>query len=517
MRRKYFLLSVLLLHFAVLSFSQQIRGIGIVAYDPVTDEEVRLYNESWALLVGVNKYRHVTPLDYAVADAKGMKKLLVDRFHFNPDRVVMLLDEQATGAGIKSAFSKLLRSDPEDRLIVFFAGHGTQIDLPTGGEMGFLVPVDGKVSSASDLYTTCISMQELRNLTDLIPAKHQLFLVDACYGGLAAVTSRSLSRETQRYLQKLSSARARQIITAGGKGEQVIENPKWGHSAFTYKLIEGLEKGLADLTGDYLVTATELFTYLKPAVTAAAGNRQTPVFKSFSEDEGDFVFVLGMPTYRVSFVSTPPTAVVMIDGESVGLTPLTIDLERGNYELQVFKSGYQLYERKLNVTGKRTITAALTEDVYELAIASNPSGGQVFINGVERGTTALVVKMKPGDYTILVEKEGYHPWTQEIAIYSNESVTARLIPETDKPPVAQKPEDAKPVVRREKPAREKPPARLPEQKVKKGKGGKTILYVLGGLAVAGGAAAFLLAGGGGDEGPSATPGPTSLPDPPDFP
>ncbi len=268
------------------------------------------------------------------------------------------------------------------------------------------------------------------------------------------------------------------------------------------------------MTGDYLVTASELFTYLKPAVTAASDNRQTPVFKSFSEDEGDFVFVIGLPTYSVRIASTPPGAVVMIDGESIGLTPVTVDLERGGYQLEIFKSGYQLYEQKLTVTESTEITATLPEDVYELAIASNPSGGQVFINGVERGMTALVVKMKPGAYTILIEKEGYHPWTREIAVNSNQSITATLTATTEPAPVAEKPEVAKPEVKKEEPAKQKPEVEPSKQRVAKGKGSKTLLYVLGGVAVAGGAAAyFLLAGGGGEE----EPGPQTLPGPPEFP
>ena len=34
--------------------------------------------------------------------------------------------------------------------------------------------------------------------------------------------------------------KARQIITAGGRGEKVIEKSEWGHSAFTKNLLSGL-------------------------------------------------------------------------------------------------------------------------------------------------------------------------------------------------------------------------------------------------------------------------------------
>ncbi len=475
--------------------SQDKRSIGLVAPHPITGDEVEMYRESWPILIGINRYSFVDMLDYAVADADSVRSLLIRQFEFNPKNIIFLKDERATKARITEAFGTLLQTHPNDRVLVFYAGHGTQIDLPGGGEMGFLIPADGKAGGSAELYSTCISMQEIRNLSSLIPAKHVLFLVDACYGGLAATTSRVLARETKQYLRKITVSKARQIITAGGRGEQVIEKPEWGHSAFTYKLIEGLEKGLADVTGDYLVTASELFTYLKPSVSAASDNRQTPVFKAFTEDEGDFVFVLAKPTYAIDVASFPSGALVMVDGERMGLTPLTLDLERGEYQLEIFKGGYQLYRQTLTVAGSATITAQLVEDVYELAITSNPSGGQVYINGVERGKTALVVKLKPGTYTILIEMEGYHPWTREIEVTSNQSVTASFVGLAELPPVVRKTEEKKP---EETPR--KPPMKE-EQKLTKQKKSKTWLYVVGGLAVAGGAAAYFILSGEEEAGP----------------
>lgn len=477
---------------------QQRRGIGVVAADPITGEEVEMYQDSWAILIGINRYKFVDMLDYAVADVDSVGSLLIRQFGFKPENVRVLKDVQATKARITEAFGTLLQTQQEDRVLVFYAGHGTQIDLPGGGEMGFLIPVDGKVGSSAELYSSCISMQEIRNLSSLIPAKHVLFLVDACYGGLAATTSRSLARETKQYLKKITVSKARQIITAGGRGEQVIEKPEWGHSAFTYKLLEGLEKGLADVTGDYLVTASELFTYLKPAVSAASDNRQTPVLKGFTEDEGDFVFVLATPTYAVNFTSEPSGALVILDGKEVGLTPLELEIERGKHELEMFKGGYKANKQKLDVSGEATVTAQLVEDVYELAITSNPSGGQVYINGVERGMTSLLVKMKPGRYTILIEKDGYHTWTQEIEVTSNQSVTATMSKATEPAPVVQRPEKK----------REETPEKKPEKsrtEVAKGKGSKTWLYIVGGIAVAGGAAAYFILGGEEAAAPGAPP------------
>ena len=122
-------------------------------------------------------------------------------------------------------------------------------------------------------------------------AKHVLFLIDACYGGLAATNTRGLDESSPGFLEKITRDKSRQIITAGGRGEQVIEKAEWGHSAFTKNLLSGLRDSKADTDSDGIITAQELGTYLKKKVTIDSDNRQTPKTRNLSSDEGEFVFV----------------------------------------------------------------------------------------------------------------------------------------------------------------------------------------------------------------------------------
>jgi len=141
------------------------------------------YANSLALVIGINKYQNVSPLGYAVNDAKAVAELLVGRFKFPKENVTLLLDEKATADEIRRTFMGYTdngKTGPDDRLLVFFAGHGHTI---TGkrGEVGFLVPVDGKINDIN----TLVRWDELTRNADLVPAKHIFFLMDACYGGLA--------------------------------------------------------------------------------------------------------------------------------------------------------------------------------------------------------------------------------------------------------------------------------------------------------------------------------------------
>ena len=249
----------------------------------ITTEDI--YDNSWALIIGIDKYQNVQKLNYAVDDAESIKEILEDSFHFHLDNISILINEEATKQNILKSFSEITKNaKSNDRVLVFFAGHGDTMDLPGGGEMGYLLPVDGDIE---DLYLSSIGMDELKKLSLMSKAKHVLYLIDACYGGIAAIGSRGLEPETTpNYIEKITKDKSRQVITAGGKGEQIIERSEWGHSAFSLNLKRGLKEGRADLNSDGYITANELALFLSEKVTIDSENQQTPQFGRMTSQEG---------------------------------------------------------------------------------------------------------------------------------------------------------------------------------------------------------------------------------------
>ena len=248
-----------------------------------------IYDDSWAVIIGIDKYENLSNLDYAVADAEAVKDMLINKFDYPEKNVKLLLNEEANKTNIVNIISDVsLKAGEDDRILVFYAGHGETMDLPAGGEMGFLLPVDG---NENNLYASAIRMDDLKDFSYLSKSKHMLFLVDACYGGLAAVGTRSLEQtNTPNYLEKISNIKSRQIITAGGKEEKVVEKSEWGHSAYTKNLLSGLNDELADINEDGYITALELGSYLSEKVTFDSESRQTPQLRRLTSDEGEFVF-----------------------------------------------------------------------------------------------------------------------------------------------------------------------------------------------------------------------------------
>jgi hypothetical protein len=135
-------------------------------------------------------------------------------------------------------------------------------------------------------------MDELKRISLMSKAKHLLYLVDACYGGLLTIGARGFdSQTTPNYIDKRTKNKSRQIITAGGRGEEVIEKSEWGHSAFTLNLNRGLKDGNADYNADGYITANELGMFLSEKVTIDSHNQQTPQYGRMTSQEGEFVFV----------------------------------------------------------------------------------------------------------------------------------------------------------------------------------------------------------------------------------
>ena len=254
----------------------------------LTTEDI--YDNSYALIIGIDKYQNVQPLNYAVKDAESIQDILVNTFDFPEDNVTLLKNEEATKQNILKSFSEITKkAEDSDRVLIFFAGHGETMDLPEGGEKGYLIPVEG---DSEDLYLTGLPMEELRQIALISRAKHMLYLVDACYGGIAAIGSRGLdSKRTPSYIDKITKDKSRQVITAGGRGEQVIEKPEWGHSAFTLNLKRGLQDSRADYNSDGYITANELGLFLREKVTVDSENQQTPQYGRMTSQEGEFVFI----------------------------------------------------------------------------------------------------------------------------------------------------------------------------------------------------------------------------------
>lgn len=355
------------------------------------------YGASWAVVIGIDDYARWPKLQYATRDAQAMRQALIERFGFAADHVFSLENGEATRNRILATFHDRLSHDvgKNDRIFVFFAGHGATRRLSSGRDLGYLVPAD---SDPKELATDAIPMTEIQNIAESLPAKHILFVMDACYSGLGLTRGGG-----DAFLRENAKRIGRQMLTAGGTDQLVADGGPNGHSVFSWTLLQGL-MGRADLNGDGLVTATELAAYVAPAVSAVS--QQTPAFGSLPGSEGgDFVFELPSETEFISPQTTqlspeaialntkldaarppaasdradakaPPIPVAIKDlqgGEQKIMPPAPVTLTARQQAQRANDRGLQLYKEKQYAAAEAQFTEALRLRP-DFALAANNLG-----------------------------------------------------------------------------------------------------------------------------------------------
>ena len=95
-------------------------------------------------MIGIDDYAKWPKLRYAVNDAKAIRDLLIRRHQFKPENIFMLLDREATRENILSLLGDKLANPAlvkhDDRVFVFFAGHGATRQAAVGPRAGLHRP-----------------------------------------------------------------------------------------------------------------------------------------------------------------------------------------------------------------------------------------------------------------------------------------------------------------------------------------------------------------------------------------
>jgi hypothetical protein len=151
---------------------------------------------SRALLIGVGKYQlpnnDLPGIDLDIENMKHVAKIM----GFAPGDIKVLFDEQATYSHVKGALSGWLREGvgPNDRVLVYFSGHGTRVPDPRPSKAGelddALVLHDvraSKLNGHQTLANVLLGYDFGESLAQ-IPSKHVLVLLDACHSGTATRT-----------------------------------------------------------------------------------------------------------------------------------------------------------------------------------------------------------------------------------------------------------------------------------------------------------------------------------------
>ena len=126
-----------------------------------------------ALVIGQSAYRAVPALPNPANDARAVSQLLGDAGFEVLDAADLSQNEMREKV---SAFAaRVAAKGPDTVALVFYAGHGMQID----GE-NFLVPIDVDPKREADIPLQAVRLNDILNTLASVPSRMRILLLDAC-------------------------------------------------------------------------------------------------------------------------------------------------------------------------------------------------------------------------------------------------------------------------------------------------------------------------------------------------
>ncbi len=232
------------------------------------------YGDYYALVIGNNRYVHLSDLRTAVSDARSVANLLEVDYHFN----VSLLENADRSQIVKSIAELRRKVSHKDNLLIYYAGHGYLDDA--AGE-GFWLPTDASPDDPSNWIATDRVVGQIRAME----AKHVMIVADSCFSG-AITRGLKIEQRTPAWFEKMVKKKARTALTSGGL-EPVMDAGSGGqHSVFAESFLSVLRDN------DGVLDASQLYSQLRPKVMV--NSDQTPEYGDIhraGHDGGDFLFV----------------------------------------------------------------------------------------------------------------------------------------------------------------------------------------------------------------------------------
>jgi len=278
MKKLLLILSVSVLHFANSTTAQT----------PLKPRDPSLTGpQTFAIVMGISKYKYVQPLTYADKDAELFRDFLKSPGggSVKEENIFCLLNDQAMSANFWTKgfqWLKYKQLQKGDRLFIYLAGHGDAIDE----DQYFFLGYDCNPAGDKNNYLVGGAIQ-LYNLKKKIAAEtakgvEVFFVMDACRSNELPGGAEGLSFLNTAVTEK-KVGEIMMLATAAGQESLEDASIGNGHGLFTWYLVDGLS-GLADAEGspDNKITYSEIRKYVDKHVPAVAQQRfrkkQQPYF-----------------------------------------------------------------------------------------------------------------------------------------------------------------------------------------------------------------------------------------------
>ncbi|WP_420642381.1 caspase family protein [Candidatus Leptofilum sp.] len=284
------------------------------------------FEKAYALVIGINNYKYISPLHKAVNDATDLAAILTDTQFcgYKQENVHLLVDEQATAVSFQQEMEWLANeTDEKSTITIFFSGHGAQD--PENSSQGYLLLHDTDPWTENRLkidpeclQQTAISTQQFTIALNKIKAQKITIFFDACHsGGFANPRNPFFNREKLRKglpeqaYEQLQQGKGRVIIASCTPDQVSWEKADMRNGIFSDVLFAGLKGEAAEGDSVHILT---LFRHLSHHVPQAAKEitnpltgqpaEQNPYLKAETKD--DYRIALSSQSANEPTTQAPP-------------------------------------------------------------------------------------------------------------------------------------------------------------------------------------------------------------------
>ena len=138
---------------------------------------------------------------------------------------------------------------------------------------------------------------------------------------------------------------------------------------------------------------------------------------------------LAMRSANLTIVATPTDSKIFIDGQEVGASGFaSVNLAMGEHTYSVECEDYLVVKNKtIRLEKNETVHVDLQPLFGYITVTSEPSGAEVFINGVRKGETPYQIqKIKRGANNVEVKLNGYYDYAEFVEINIGEVKTVNV-------------------------------------------------------------------------------------------
>jgi uncharacterized caspase-like protein len=310
-----------------------------------------------ALVIGQSAYRAVPVLPNAANDGKRMTELLGNAgFEVTaaPD-----LAQNDMRQAVSDFAAKVATGGPETVALVFYAGHGLQID----GE-NYLVPVDVDPKREADIPLQAVRLNDVMNTLGALPTRMRILMLDACRNNPFPALNRTAGHGLA-IVDTKAGASGWFISFSTSPGAEA-EDGDGDDSPYT--------KAVLSVVKEPNLPIEEAFKRVRVAVNQATEGRQVP-WES-SSLTADFRFFAGDKNPGQSMAGPKPTAARSVDDwrkDLAGKEPkVAYDLVIADDSVAAYEAFTALYAQSPYTPRMRSLLERRREMLaWQTAVATN--------------------------------------------------------------------------------------------------------------------------------------------------